>query len=100
MIEQPEEPILPRLLASNALRANLSKNMNLNQMADNKASMIMTVASLIGTITITQSRKISVLTAVLLLFYRPPCHFVFHSRNYTPKARKRSGQPFLISLFL
>ena len=68
MIEPLEEPILPRLLASNALRANLSKHMTLNQMADNKASMIMTAASLIVTITITQSGKISMLTAVLLLF--------------------------------
>ena len=67
MIDQQDEPILPRLLASNALRANLSKHMTLNQMADNKASMIMTAASLIVTITITQADKVSVLTAMLLL---------------------------------
>jgi hypothetical protein len=67
MIDQQAEPILPRLLASNALRANLSKHMTLNQMADNKASMIMTAASLIITITITQADKVSVLTAMLLL---------------------------------
>ena len=67
MIDQQAEPILPRLLASNALRANLSKHMTLNQMADNKASMIMTAASLIVTITITQADKISLLTAALLL---------------------------------
>ena len=48
MSEQQDEPILPRLLASNALRANLGKHMTLNQMADNKASMIMTAASLIA----------------------------------------------------
>lgn len=67
MTEQQEEPILPRLLASNALRANLTKHMTLNQMADNKASMIMTAASLIITITITQAGTITVLTAILLL---------------------------------
>ncbi len=39
-----DESILPRLMASNALRANLSKHMTLNQMADNKASMIMTAS--------------------------------------------------------
>ena len=33
-----EEPLIPRLLASNALRANLSKHMDLNKMADSKAS--------------------------------------------------------------
>jgi hypothetical protein len=67
MNKQPEESFLPRLLASNALRANLTKHMTLNQMADNKASMIMTAASLIITITITQAEKISVLTAAFLL---------------------------------
>ena len=67
MNDQQTEPIIPRLLASNALRANLTKHMTLNQMADNKASMIMTAASLIITITITQAERISVLTAALLL---------------------------------
>ena len=67
MNEQQEEPFLPRLLASNALRANLTKHMTLNQMADQKASMIMTAASLIITITITQAEKISALTAASLL---------------------------------
>lgn len=67
MNEQQEEPFIPRLLASNALRANLTKHMTLNQMADQKASMIMTAASLIITITITQAEKISALTAASLL---------------------------------
>ena len=64
---QRDEPIIPRLMASNALRANLSKHMTLNQMADNKASMIMTAASLVITITITQSDRLDVMTVVLLL---------------------------------
>lgn len=69
-MEQPpgEEPILPRLLASNALRANLSKHMTLNQMADQKASMIMTAASLMLTISVTQYDKLDLPTfAVLML---------------------------------
>ena len=45
MNEQQEDLFLPRLRASNALRANLIKHMTLNQMADQKASMIMTAAS-------------------------------------------------------
>ena len=53
-----EEAILPRLMASNALRANLSKHMTLNQMADQKASMIMTAASLMLTISVTQYDKL------------------------------------------
>ncbi len=61
-----EEPIIPRLLASNALRANLTKHMTLNQMADAKASMIMTAASLIITITLTQYDRLH-LTTILLL---------------------------------
>lgn len=63
----PEEPLIPRLLASNALRANLSKHMVLNQMADQKASMIMTAASLIITITLTQARNLELVTIALLL---------------------------------
>ncbi len=63
-----EEPILPRLLASNALRANLTKHMTLNQMADQKASMIMTASSLILTISLTQYDKLDLAVfAVLML---------------------------------
>ena len=59
-MEQPvtEEAVLPRLMASNALRANLSKHMNLNQMADHKAYMIMKAASLMLTISVTQYDKL------------------------------------------
>jgi hypothetical protein len=65
--EQPEpEPLLPRLLASNALRANLTKHMTLNQMADSKAAMIMTAASIIITITLTQYEKLDLPTVLLL----------------------------------
>ncbi len=62
-----EEPLIPRLLASNALRANLSKHMTLNQMADTKASMIMTAASLVITITLAQFQTLSLVTILLLL---------------------------------
>ncbi|PLX85446.1 MAG: hypothetical protein C0617_03885 [Desulfuromonas sp.] len=62
-----EEPLIPRLLASNALRANLSKHMTLNQMADTKASMIITAASLVITITLTQFDKLGLATVLLLL---------------------------------
>lgn len=61
-----EEPFLPRLLASNALRANLTKHMTLNQMADSKASMIMTASSLIITITLTQYEQLHLSTVLLL----------------------------------
>ena len=69
MQEQPvvEEPILPRLLASNALRANLTKHMTLNQMADSKASMIMTASSLVMTVTLTQTERLELLTVIVLL---------------------------------
>jgi len=68
MTEEPpeQEPILPRLLASNALRANLTKHMTLNQMADSKAAMIMTAASIIITITLTQYDKLDLTTTILL----------------------------------
>ncbi len=68
-MEQPkvEEPILPRLLASNALRANLTKHMTLNQMADQKASMIMTAASLMLTISVTQYDKLDLATFTVLM---------------------------------
>ncbi len=62
----PEEPLIPRLLASNALRANLTKHMDLNKMADSKASMIMTASSLVITITLTQYEKLDLLTVILL----------------------------------
>ena len=61
-----EEPLIPRLLATNALRANLSKHMDLNKMADSKASMVMTAASLIITITLTQHDKLDLVTLLLL----------------------------------
>lgn len=65
--EHPEqEPILPRLLASNALRANLTKHMTLNQMADSKAAMILTAASIIITITLTQYDRLNLPTILLL----------------------------------
>ncbi len=62
-----DEPILPRLLASNALRANLTKHMQLNQMADSKASMILTASSLIITITLTQYHQLDPVTFCMLL---------------------------------
>lgn len=64
--KQADEPIIPRLLASNALRANLEKHMTLNQMADSKASMIITAASLIITITLTQYKNMQLSTVMLL----------------------------------
>jgi len=68
MSEVPqEEALIPRLLASNALRANLGKHMTLNQMADAKVSMIMTIASLIITITLTQYDRLHLTTTLLLV---------------------------------
>ncbi|TYO98172.1 hypothetical protein EDC39_108109 [Geothermobacter ehrlichii] len=61
-----EEPLIPRLLASNALRANLSKHMTLNQMADSKAAMILTASSLVTTIALTQMQNLPLLTVVIL----------------------------------
>ncbi|MDY0213553.1 MAG: DUF5706 domain-containing protein [Desulfuromonadaceae bacterium] len=58
--------ILPRLLVSNALRANLDKHMTLNRMADSKAAMIITAASLIITITLTQYAHLQLSTVILL----------------------------------
>jgi len=66
MADSHEEPLIPRLLASNALRANLTKHMTLNKMADSKASMIMTAASLVTTITLTQYDKLHLSTILLL----------------------------------
>jgi hypothetical protein len=68
-MEQPvtEEAVLPRLMASNALRANLSKHMTLNQMADQKASMIMTAASLMLTISVTQYDKLGLQIFAILM---------------------------------
>nr|WP_320116780.1 Pycsar system effector family protein [uncultured Desulfuromonas sp.] len=58
--------LLPRLLATNALRANLSKHMQLNQMADSKAAMILTASSLIITITLTQYDRLQLSTVLIL----------------------------------
>ena len=66
MADIPEEPLIPRLLASNALRANLTKHMTLNKMADSKAAMIMTASSLVITITLTQYDKLHLPTTLLL----------------------------------
>ncbi|MDX2495471.1 MAG: DUF5706 domain-containing protein [Desulfuromusa sp.] len=89
-----EEPLIPRLLATNALRANLSKHMDLNKMADSKASMIMTVSSLIITITLTQYDKLALVTTLLLagsgilavvcsiLAIIPPWHVTDHTNLF------------------
>ncbi len=89
-----EEPLIPRLLATNALRANLSKHMDLNKMADSKASMIMTASSLIITITLTQYDKLNLITILLLagsgilavifsiLAIIPPLHVTDHTNLF------------------
>ena len=60
------EPLIPRLLASNALRANLSKHVELNKLADSKAGMIMTASSLVSTISLTQYDKLGIIATLLL----------------------------------
>lgn len=65
--QHTDEPILPRLLASNALRANLTKHMTLNQMADQKSAMIMTASSLILTISLTQYDKLDLAVFIVLM---------------------------------
>lgn len=94
MAELPEEPLIPRLLASNALRANLSKHMTLNRMADSKASMIMTASSLVITISLTQYDKLPLVTILLLagasllavvfsiLAIIPPLHISDHANLF------------------
>ncbi len=89
-----EEPLLPRLLVTNALRANLDKHMTLNQMADSKAAMIMTAASIVITITLTQYDKLELLTILLLaasgllavvfsiLAIIPPLHVTDHTNLF------------------
>lgn len=89
-----EEPLIPRLLATNALRANLSKHMDLNKMADSKAAMIMTASSLIITITLTQYDKLELITVLLLassgilavifsiLAIIPPLHVTDHTNLF------------------
>lgn len=90
----PDEPLLPRLLATNALRANLDKHMVLNQMADSKAAMIMTASSIIITITLTQYDKLELITILLLagsgllavvfsiLAIIPPLHVTDHTNLF------------------
>lgn len=89
-----DEPLIPRLLASNALRANLTKHMDLNKMADAKASMIMTASSLVITVTLTQYDKLDLITTLLLaisgilavifsiLAIIPPLHVTDHTNLF------------------
>jgi hypothetical protein len=107
-----EEAILPRLLASNALRANLQKHMTLNHMADSKASMIITAASLIITITLTQYKHMQLSTVILLagagilaLVFSifaiiPPLHAsgatnLFYFRSYAKLSEEEFKREFL-----
>ena len=106
-----EEPLIPRLLASNALRANLSKHMDLNKMADSKASMIMTASSLVITITLTQYDKLEIITTLLLagsgllavifsiLAIIPPFHVsdhtnLFYFRSFSELSETQFKQQF------
>jgi hypothetical protein len=111
MTETPEEPIIPRLLASNALRANLSKHMTLNKMADSKASMIMTAASLVITITLTQYDKLQLSTVLLLassgiiavifsiLAIIPPLHVSDHTNLFYFRSFAEISEEEYISRF-
>jgi hypothetical protein len=112
MTETPyEEPLLPRLLAANTLRANLDKHMILNQMADSKAAMIMTASSIIITITLTQYEKLELVTILLLagsgllavvfsiLAIIPPFHVtdrtnLFYFRSYSELSEEEFRQQF------
>ncbi len=106
-----EEPLIPRLLASNALRANLTKHMDLNKMADSKASMIMTASSLVITITLTQYDKLDLTTTLLLsgsgilavifsiLAIIPPLHVsdrtnLFYFRSFSDLSEEEFTQQF------
>jgi hypothetical protein len=114
MIEQPpsNEPLIPRLLATNALRANLSKHMDLNKMADSKASMIITAASLVITITLTQHEKLHITSVFLLagagilaaifsvLAIVPPLHVsdktnLFYFRSFSQLSEEEFKQQFM-----
>jgi len=106
------EPLIPRLLASNALRANLSKHMDLNKMADAKSSMIMTVSSLVITITLTQYDKLPLIATLLLassgimavifsiLAIIPPFHVtdntnLFYFRSFSELSEEEFKSQFL-----
>ncbi|MDX2481291.1 MAG: DUF5706 domain-containing protein [Desulfuromusa sp.] len=110
-----EEPLIPRLLATNALRANLSKHMDLNKMADSKASMIMTASSLVITITLTQYDKLVLPTALLLagsgilavlfsiLAIIPPMHVsdrtnLFYFRSFSDLSEDEFKSQFLATI--
>ncbi|MDY0189310.1 MAG: DUF5706 domain-containing protein [Desulfuromonas sp.] len=106
-----EEQILPRLMASNALRANLSKHMMLNKMADSKASIILTASSLIITITLTQHEQLDLATILILassgimailcsiLAIIPPLHAsgatnLFYFRSYAELSEEEFSRQF------
>ncbi|ADU65875.1 DUF5706 domain-containing protein [Desulfurispirillum indicum] len=62
-----EEPVLPRLLAASALQANLTKHMDYNKMADQKASALVTIATVVITITLAQYANMVFLVPEVLL---------------------------------
>ncbi|MBB5022660.1 Pycsar system effector family protein [Desulfurispira natronophila] len=71
-----DEPLLPRLLAANALQANLTKHMDYNKMADQKASALVTIATVVITITLAQYHnmvylvpEILLITSVISIYY-------------------------------
>lgn len=110
-----DEPVLPRLLATNALAANLEKHMTLNKMADSKAAMIMTAASIIITITLTQYDRLALITILLLaisglmavifsiLAIIPPIHVtdrtnLFYFRSYSELSEEEFKRQFLAAI--
>ncbi len=107
----PEEPLLPRLLATNALHANLEKHMTLNKMADSKAAMIMTAASIIITITLTQYDKLELITTLLLaisgllavvfsiLAIIPPLHVTDHTNLFYFRSYSELSEAEFVSQF-
>lgn len=108
---QTDEPLIPRLMASNALRANLSKHMDLNKMADSKSAMIMTASSLVITITLTQYDKLDLASILFLtgsgilavvfsiLAIIPPLHIsgetnLFYFRSFSELTEREFKEQF------
>lgn len=114
--QQPaEEALIPRLMVTNALRANLAKHMDLNKMADSKAAMIMTASSLVITITLTQYDKLDLITVLLLassgilavvfsiLAVIPPLHIsgstnLFYFRSFSELSEEEFKEQFLATI--
>lgn len=84
------DEVLPALLRSNMLRMILTKHIELNKLADSKASMLITAASIVMAITFTASGETTDKTMIMVMLVSSIIAIVFAIFVIIPKPYNRN----------